>query len=122
MTSLSLKEKKKILELASIIKSLDETQIKNLSKIVDNDTLQRMCCIIFSTCLKNRDTQIKKRHRDKILKCLFGKKKIVKYLATEKNSVNRKRKILSQHGGFLGLLANVAIPFLTEVIPALLRK
>ena len=60
MTSLSLREKKKILELASTIKSLDETQIKNLSKIVDNDSIQRMCCIIFSTCLKNRGTQIKK--------------------------------------------------------------
>ena len=122
MTSLSLKEKKKILELASIIKSLDDTQIKNLTKIVDNDTIQRMCCIIYSTCLKNRGSQIKKRLRDKILKCLCGKKKIIKYLATEKNSVNKKRKILSQHGGFLGLLANLAIPLLTEVIPAIFRK
>ena len=122
MGSLSLREKKKILELASIISSLNETQIKNLTKVVDNDSIQRICCIIYSTCLKNRGIKIKKRFRDKILKCLCGKKKIVKYLATEKNSVSRKRKILSQHGGFLSLLASVAIPLLTEVIPSLFRK
>ena len=38
MGSMSLREKKKILELARIISSLDETQIKNLIKIVDNDS------------------------------------------------------------------------------------
>ena len=73
-------------------------------------------------CVKNRGAHIKKRFRDKIIKCLCGKKKIVKYLATENNSVSRKRKILTQHGGFLGLLASVAIPLLTEVIPSLFKK
>jgi hypothetical protein len=100
MTSLSLKEKKKILELASIIKSLDDTQIKNLTKIVDNDTIQRMCCIIYSTCLKNRGSQIKKRLRDKILKCLCGKKKIIKYLATEKIVSIEKEKYCHSMAGF----------------------
>ena len=56
-----LREKKKILELASIVSSLNETQIKNFTKIVDNATIQRLCCIIYSMCAKNRGTQIKKR-------------------------------------------------------------
>ena len=74
MTSLSLKEKKKILELASIIKSLDDTQIKNLTKIVDNDTIQRMCCIIYSTCLKNRGSQIKKKAQGQNFKVFMWQK------------------------------------------------
>ena len=122
MRSMPLREKKKILELTSIVTSLNDTQIKNFVKIVDDATIQRLCCIIYSMCVKNRSGHIKKKARDKILKCLCGKKKIVKFLSKEKNSVSRKRKLLTQHGGFLGLLASVAIPLLTEVIPSLFRK
>ena len=52
---------KTILELASLILSLNETQIKNFTKIVNNATIQRLCCITYSMCVKNRGTQIKKK-------------------------------------------------------------
>ena len=61
MRYMPLREKKKILELASIISSLNETQIKNLTKIFDNATIQRLCCIVYSICVKNRGAQIKRK-------------------------------------------------------------
>ena len=75
-SSMSLTEKKRIYELVDIVSVLNEKQMKNFSKIVDNPTIQRLCCVVYSMCLKDRGNHIKKSLRKIFLECLCGKKNI----------------------------------------------
>ena len=65
--SLKLSEKKDLLDLVSILKSLKDEYHTKIIKFLNNDTIEKNCQVLASIVGINRDSQIEKRLRQKLL-------------------------------------------------------
>ena len=112
----SKKERKRLQALAEILSLLKPHQVETLIQFVDNDTINDICTLIFNVVHRDRSAILGEENIQKLCKCMSGKRSEIVYLTKKKNNVKKKRRILKQSGGFLGVLASIVLPLVAEVI------
>ena len=97
------------LEFLKILKKLNNNQRSILLHFLSDNALNEICDCIHNTLFENwnlKSTTVKR-----LRKVLNGLEKPMKTLATKGNTLQRRKKILLQHGGNpLAAILGVAIP------------
>ena len=68
-----------------------------------------------------KNQNLSKESKKKLISALIGNEPIVKYVSRKSNNFEKKKKKLSQSGGFLGTLFAVGLPILAEIIASQVR-
>ena len=106
------KEQKQFFE---VLNSLPEEHLRVIIKYLDHCAIDHIGSLVYNlTQFENNN--LTKRDKKKLYKCLIGNTKLAYYLAKPSNNFEKKKKKLSQSGGFLATLLSVGIPVLAEII------
>lgn len=102
----------KYIEFLSVIKGLKEKDFKTMMPYLNNEA-----CNLLSECIHNSlcNMAISPSRRKKLREALWEKKKVLRYIAKSSNKVDRKRKLLPQLGGNLGLIISAVLPILMRL-------
>lgn len=109
------------IELLKILKRLKPNERNSLFKFINDDGVNVVCeCI--NNILYKKEINLKKSQKRKLNKELQTVQKQMSILgkscSKQKsiNSIQRRRNLLSQHGGFLSTILSIAIPLLTGLL------
>jgi len=104
---------KKHFQLLQLMSKLTDGERNILVKYLSPDVLE-----IIYECIHNGLTnkKIDPKSRDMIKKTLNSRKEALRYLSTKGNSKNRKRILIQQEGGSLGLILSTVLPLLTQLL------
>ena len=96
---------------------LTPDQLKTVISHLDQTSVNYICDLIFAiTNDDDIDSKIDKEKKERILQCLKGNRKLVKYLTNGKKHYSLRKKRLKQSGGCLGTLLAVGLPILADII------
>jgi hypothetical protein len=102
-------------EFFEVLKSLSEEQLRVITKYLDQCAIDHIGNLVHNlTKFENDD--LSERDKKKLYKCLMGNTKLAHYLTKPAKNFEKKKKKLSQSGGFLATLLSVGIPILAEII------
>ena len=106
------KEQKQFFE---VLNSLPEEHLRVIIKYLDHCAIDHIGSLVYNlTQFENNN--LTKRDKKKLNKCLICNTKLAYYLAKPSNNFEKKKKKLSQSGGFLATLLSIGIPVLAEII------
>ena len=108
------------IELLKVLKKLKPDQLSTLIKFLNTDSIDCIgeCCYN----LLYTNLGLKKKTKKRIQNTLRGKEKIIKILSNRTNSIDRRKKILKQNGGFIGVLAATVLPIIADLIYNAVKK
>ncbi len=112
----SKKQRRRLHALAELLSFLKPHQVESFIQFVDDDTINDICTLIFNVVHRDRSAKLGEENIQKLCKCMSGKRSEIVYLTKKKNNLKKKRRILKQSGGFLGVLASIVLPLVAEVI------
>lgn len=96
------------------------TAVKNL-KQKDFQTiihyLNDEACNLLSECIHNSlcNNSIPSTQRKKLREILWDKRGVLRYIAKSSNNIHRKRKLMPQLGGNIGLIISAVLPILMRL-------
>lgn len=89
---------------------------KQLLKHATREELQSLCEICLNILKGNLPLD------DRQLRSLKKKKTLIRDLGDRHKSIKKKRQLANQHGGFLGSIAAIALPLITDLITRKILK
>lgn len=106
------KEQKQFFE---VLNSLPEEHLRVIIKYLDHCAIDHIGSLVYNLT-QFENSNLTKRDKKKLYKCLIGNTKLAHYLTKPANNFEKKKKKLEQSGGFLATLLSVGIPILAEII------
>ena len=104
----------KYIPLFRVLSTLKPAQRAEIYAHLDEDTINAVCECIHN--ITRTDIGLTKRKCAYLKKHLKERKSKLAFLSNKRNNVGRKRTILKQEGGALGLILSAAIPLLTSLL------
>lgn len=103
----------KYVDFLSTIKGLKEKDFKTIIPYLNNDAFN-----LLSECIHNAlcNNCIPSASQKKLREALWEKKKMLRYIAKSSNNIDRKRKLIPQLGGNLGLIISAVLPILMNLL------
>ena len=98
-----------------VLNSLPEEHLQVIIKYLDQCAIDHIGSLVYNLT-QFENSNLTKRDKKKLYKCLIGNTKLAYYLTKPANNFEKKKKKLSQSGGFLATLLSVGIPILAEII------
>ena len=106
------RERKKLFEVLS---TLTEKQLQVIIKYLDSCAVGHIGSLVYNLT-QFENPNLSKKDKKKLFNCLIGNTKLATYLTKPNNSFERKRKKLTQNGGFLATLLAVGLPILANIV------
>ena len=108
-SALTKKKAVKFYNLLKVLQKLNGGDFNIISQYLDEQAYNILSeCIHNSICSQSIDVKT----RDKLKKALWSKKTKIRYLADKSKPYNRKKKIIPQIGGNIGLIIASVLPMI----------
>lgn len=110
---MSLKEKKKYLNLLKVLKKLKPLERSQLIQYLKSDAAEFLCECVHNVLYTDLGIKNKSKIKNKIKnQCSVHR---LKTIANKSKPLSAKVKALSQEGGGIGLILSAALPFLMNM-------
>lgn len=108
-TKLTRKKAIKLYNLLKVIEKLSTSDFNILSQYLDENAYN-----ILAECIQNTicSQSIDEKTRSNLRKVLWSKKSKIRYLADKSKPYSRKKKIIPQIGGNIGLIIGTVLPLI----------
>lgn len=106
-----------------IFRKIRQTRKKGLHKLISSlspEQMHAVCTCIYNTLHMNLGIPQSKTH--KLKKTLSKNSEVYHYLADKRNPLNKKRKLIVQHGGSIGLILSLVIPVIQGIVSLFSKK
>lgn len=111
--SLTKKKAETFLKFLKVLEKLKKNDLVILSHYLDKDAYNILSeCVHNAICSKSIDDKTK----DALKKALWSKKSQIRYLADKTKPLSKRKKIIPQIGGNIGLIIGSVLPMIYEFL------
>jgi hypothetical protein len=114
MKKVPRKKVKKYFELIKLLETSNPKKKEVILNHLDNNSIHFICELVHNVIHNN--FQLNNKKINKLKTVLKPMKNCCRYLSKKSGKIERKRKLMVQHGKGLGLILSTAIPILLSLI------